>query len=618
MQDSDIVQTTLNYIEEAKEAKRDRMRLNVKNFDCFHYRQDFSHKIEGQSREFLPKQALAVEQIVSFFQQALVEIGEWYGVEKAPGVVDALFTDREVRLLLNRQLEKAGLLAFVGDGIKLGLLGSLIISKIHGELKMAPVYYTELKQGPEKNKQVLKRAEKRTWQLKLDLVRQEDFYPDPSGSGLFLIAESYLDLSVLQALDKQGLFDKGKLDELAAAMGEEEDQKQKRAKETNQNVTFSNYRRRAKIAECWGNVIDSSGKVVHENVTWIVGNDTTLLKAPVPNQFWHGENPYVVAPIIRVPNSVWHRAFMDAPTAHNTSLNELFNLVVDCGMMATYGIKQARVDWLEDQSQVSGGVKPGDTLKVNSNCPPGMKVLERVDTASMSSESLQVLNLINQEFNQSALTNDLRMGVMPSRAVKATEVVEASQSITSVFTGMAKVLEVEFLEKLLEKAWLTILQNMQDLDAVELKDLFGEERATMLSSLSPEERFARAANGHKFMVYGITRTLSKVKDFRKLTSLLQTIGGSQTLTEEFMRKYDFGKLLEEIMRSLDVNTQKIALEDHEQASMSPGMAGGFPVEGGPDMQSQIPQASTGPLTPTTESLIPRTDFPPQARGQLGG
>lgn len=617
MEAQEIIQTTLNYVEEAREAKRDRMRANAKNFDCFHYRQDFSHKIEGQSREFLPKQALAVEQIVSFFQQALVEPGEWYGVEKAPGVGDALFTDREVRLLLNRQLEKAGLLPFVGDGIKLGLLGSLIISKIHGEMKMTPVYYTELKQGPEKNKQVLKRAEKKTWQLKLDLIRQEDFYPDPSGNGLFLITEGFLDMSVLQMLDKEGFFDKGKLDELASAMGEEEDQKQKKAKETGQNSTFSNYRRKAKITECWGNVIDSTGKVVHENVTWIVGNDSTLLKAPVPNQFWHGKDPYVVSPITRVPNSVWHRAFMDAPTAHNTSLNELFNLVLDCGMMSTYGIKQARTDWLEDQSQVSGGVKPGSTLLVNSNCPPGMKVLERVDTANMSSESLQVLQLVNQEFNQSALTNDLRMGVMPSRAVKATEVVEASQTITSVFTGMAKVLEVEFLEKVLEKAWLTILQNMQDLDAVELKDLFGEERATMLAAMSPEDRFAKAANGHKFFVYGITRTLSKVKDFKKLTSLLQTIGSSQTLTEEFMRKYDFGKLLEEIMRSLDVNTKKIALEDHESASMAAGM-GGMPVEGGPDMQSQIPQASTGPTNPTVESLIPRTDFPPQASGQMGG
>jgi hypothetical protein len=603
-------------MEESRQSKIDRMNKNGRNFDCYHLKQDYSHKIPGQSREFLPRQTMAIEQVASFFQQALADIGEWYGVERAPGIkaADSLFTEQEVRELINRQLERADFLTYVGDGIKLGLLGSLIISKVHGEKVDKPIYYTEYKSLGNNKKVVLKKAEKKKWQLKLDLVRHENFYPDPTGKSLYFIAVDHVDLSFLEQMEKDGMFDKGKLEQVATVMHEEEVQQQRMAREVGQNYTFSNYRRRIKIAEYWGNLIDSvTGKLVMENCTWIVANDSVVLKSPSPNPFWHGTDPYVVSPIIRVPLSVWHRAMMDSPTLINVALNEIFNLIVDSGMMSTFGIKQVRTDWLEDETQISNGVRPGDTIKANSNTPVGAKVIERIDTSSMSKESLDVFNLLGSEFNQAALTNDLRQGVLPQRAVKATEVVEASQTITSVFTGIAKVLEVEFLEALLRKVWLTILQNMDDMDDQEMKDLLGEDRAQAISALSPEERFARSATGHKFFVHGITRTLSKIKDFKKITSLLQTIAGSQVLTEEFTKKYDFGKLLEEIMKSLDINTKKLELDQIDQASMQVGQQGGqMQAAGmgaaGPQPQTQIPSAMTGPMDQSVHSMLPRTNF----------
>ena len=575
-----IIRTSLSYIQESEQAKFSRMEMNKRNFDIFHMRQDYSHKREGQSREFLPKQQLAVEQISSFFQQGLVDIGEWFDVEKELGVIeeDVAFRDHEITLLLLRQLEKAEFLTVVGDGTKSGLLGSLIILKVG--MKKVPKVKFEVENVPvEKEKgilnifsktqteQKLKRVEAIKKQLNIELIRQEDYYPDPTGNGLYEAQRMYMDFHKVLELSKgdDALFDPSVVNQLAQNFSSELEEKEEKARETNQDVVSIDFRKKVKIDEYWGDIVDSTtGEMLFKNVRWAVANDNWLIMPPKRNPMWHGESPFVVAPLTRVPNSVWHRAVMDAASQNNIALNELYNLIVDGGMMATHGIKQIRTDWLEDVKDVSAGIAPGTTLRVGANAPLGAKVMERVDTSSVSPESIPVFNIMQQEFNQSALTNDLRSGQLPQKSVKATEVVEASNSLTGLFTGNAKALEVTLIENVLRKSWITLLQEMDDLDSDEVAALLTKERALEISALSPEERFSKSVQGHKFRVFGITKLINKTKDFRKLTTLLQVVGSSEVFLSEFGRKFDFGKMLEEIMKSLDIDTEKLVLKPEEQ------------------------------------------------------
>src|SRR5690349_6414576 len=172
-----IVRTTNNYREEAKTAKRDRMEINKRNFDVYHLKQDLSHKLAGQSREFLGKQTLAVEQITSFFQQGLIDFGDWFGVELENGLKEdeAFLTESEVRTLLERQLEFADLYTTIHDSIKLGLLGSLIIVKVHGVFQDKPMFEAKKKLVGFSFKDKLVRKDKKIWRLKYTVVRQEDY-----------------------------------------------------------------------------------------------------------------------------------------------------------------------------------------------------------------------------------------------------------------------------------------------------------------------------------------------------------------------------------------------------------------------------------------------------------
>ncbi|HUR99065.1 MAG TPA: hypothetical protein VMZ26_13445 [Pyrinomonadaceae bacterium] len=604
-----VVNAVVSYKRESDLARRDRMTKNARNFDFYHLKQDFSHKKTGQSQEFLPKVAMAVEQTTSFVHQGLIDLGEWFSVEPEPGNRQPLVSRDEARLILSRQLSKANFFTFIEDSLKSGLLGAVMIAKVHGRTVEKPVFFTE---KTDDGVVTLRRKKNQVWQLKCDLIRQQDYFPDPTGEGLYEIHSIEMDLFALKRLAEANpdVYDLPAVEALVASQTEEA---QTKDRETDQSPTDSSYRKRVRIDECWGTLIGPDGDVLHENVVCAVANDSFLIRKPQPNPNWHGKSPFVVAPLMRVPHSVWHKALMDAPTALNQASNEIYNLVLDAGINSVFGVRQVREDWIENADELSNGISPGFVAKANSACPPGQKVIETVSTGAIDlNQGLQVLNITNAELQAAALSNDLRQGVLPSRSVKATEVVEASQSITSVFTGIAKSIETSYIEKLLDLAWLTIWQNADDWDADELESLLGEKRAQAVKAMSAQERFAKTVGTHSFKVFGITQTINKIKDYRKQTALLQTVGSSPVLMEEFSKKYDLGKLLGEIVKALDVNEDKIKLDESDDlmGQLAEGggeAAAGSPVQGLPDQQSQIPQMAN--LSPESSlSAIPTTQF----------
>lgn len=615
-----VIQCVVNCYQEAKHAKLERMIKNAINFNCYHLKQDWSHKQKGQSREFLPKVAIATEQLTSFIQQALLDINKWFEIQARDGVLNPLIAPDEMFKILNRQLEKNKIAQFMADTIKLGVLGSLMVVKVHGKRVDCPQYEVGKEPSETDPKILSEKLLKKTkpyWQLQLDLIRQEDWFPDPLGRGLYEIQRIEMDYYQLLKLaaENPDIYDMEQI-KMVPNMGEdEEDQRWKKYRETNQNTTYQRFRHQVVIKEFWGTLISpTTGEVIHENIVCAIANNRFVIRKPQKNPFWHGESPFIAAPILRVPHSAWGKALMDAPTMHNLSMNEVYNLILDGGMASVFGVRQLREQWLANPEQVNDGIPPGTTLVMNSTAPPGAKVLERVDTGALPSEALQLYNLNDREFQQSALTNDTRLGVLPQRAVKATEIVASQNAITGLFNGIVKVMEKDYIVAILDKSWKVLAQYMNDLHVDEVKALIGEQRALAISNMSPKQIFAGTVGAYAYSVFGLSSILNKMNDFQKITALLQTIGASPLMAQEFQKKYSFTKLLGEIIKSLDINEQKIVLSDDEkkqiaqqqqaqaQAQAQGGQAGqpptsrseGTPGAGGapsgqPNVQSQIPQ-----------------------------
>lgn len=611
MSDKQIIDWILSCRDEADEAKKDRMDRNKENYDMYHLKYDFSHKEEGQSTEVLSKQSMAVESIKSFFQQALVDIGDWWKAECRYAVDPAALAVRpeEITKLTNYMLEEANYFSHVGNSVQSALLGSLSIAKVHGCSADKPKYISR-KKGRGKNlKRWIEKVEDESWRLKFNVIRQENYYPDPSGNGLYEIEDMWMDHHELLEAAEEGLYDMAEVRKVPVGGASETIEEYDKAREVGQNTYSSGHRPKVKITEFWGCIIDpTTGEEVHSNVVATIANDTFLIRKPEANPLWHQKSPYVVAPLMEVANSVWHKAPMDAPTQHNKALNEMYNLMVDAGFKQVHAISQLRKDALDNPAQVSNGIKSGTTLVVNSMLPVGGKVLEPLTAVQIPAESMNIFNIMNQEFNASALTNDLRQGVMPFRAVKATEVVEASQTITSVFQGIAKNYESRKSVRELELAWQTVAQNWDRIDKDTFISLFGAERGEELYQMSPQDVFAATVNGVKFRVFGISLTLAKAQDFRKLTTLMQTISASPMLMEEFLKKYDLGKFLGEIMTALDIDKNKLEIPIQVQKTMV--QPGGEQVAPGSDLMSQVPNAGAGSLADLFGGPeMPQSQFP---------
>lgn len=597
-----VVRWILNCRKEAKEAKWQRIQQTRENWDIYWMRQDFSHKLPGQSTEALSMQAMAVEETAAFFQQALADMGdEWYSVDsRNPTMASQMkITPDMVKSLVGMQLEKAEILKHVSNGIKSGLMGAKIITKVHGDQYCVPKYVAT--RSKDKREAKLEKQEKYAWKLRLDIVSQFNYFPDPTPTNhkpLYEIEDMWMDYHEVVALSRgdDAIYDPDMVDEIESSMDDDSDEKFDQQRRTNQNTTSHAFRGRVKITEFWGTILDDEGEVLHDNVVATIANDRWLIRKPTDNPLWHQESPYVTGNLLDLPDAVWTKALMDSATKHNITATEIFNLMVDGGMRAANGIGMIRQDWLEDPSQIEGGIRPGTNLTVNGSAPPGAKVMEMVQTGTVPADSQQMFNIIQQEFNRAALTSDIRQGIQPRKDVSATQVVETNQTITSVFQGMSKNIETNWMQRILNKAWLTTAQYSDLADEDEIRTVLGEPAEAYLN-LTPEERFAETVHGVKFRVNGITLTLQKAQDVRRYQTLLQTIGANEVLMEEFIKQGNsMGLLLQHIMRSMGIDTRAIQMSADEKAVMQGQAAAQQPqAQPGtsPNNMSQVPSPTTG-------------------------
>lgn len=634
---ADVIRSIRMMREEADSARLSRIRRNEANVEAYLGQIDFSDKAEGQSTEHVPKVASSIEQFTAFIKRGLTQTGpDWFTVRMgADAPADSHLTALDVRALMVSYLDnlpfgRNGRMPFsvlLSDAIKMGLLESLVIFKVHGSKTRKRGFVVErgnVDVDPETGRLLtpepkLKRGNVNDWELRIDLIPPNEYYPDPTGRGLYEIHRVERDISDVIAMGKAGIYDMEVVNQLVGmtmAMPDEEDRD---ADMRNQDEeSHPSFRKTVVIDEFWGDILDEKGLLIHENVVAAIANDRFLVRPPEPNPLWHGESPFVCAPLLRVPGSVWHRALYDDAVKLNEALDELFNLMLDGGLASVWGVRQLRADFLESTADISGGIPQGTTLMVGADLPPNQKVLETVTSGEIPGDAITMYNMIEREFNFAALTNDLKMGALPQRQVKATEIIESSQSQAATLDGIVSDIEQQLIEPLLRKCWLMILQNADDLSSPRVKSILGSKATLALAQMPAAERFARFAGFGVFEVNGLSATMARSRDFQKFAALLQIVSTNPMLLEAFFRSKDPDKIVDQLFKIINLNPRDFEISEEMRAMMQERLQSIQQVSGiaGPQRASRsasgnmASQDTGGPEVPgeVNQMVNPMTGF----------
>lgn len=569
---SDFAQFVNKAREESEQARNTRMHMNHQNRSAFMGHQDWSSKIKGQSTEFIPKTSTSLEQLVAFIKRSMVTFGNWFSTTVPD---DSPVEGNDVTRLLNCYLDSlpeqgqqtSAFSTRLGDAIKSGALESLVILKCTGQFMPA----RRVEVDEDGTTRVVADEEKATWKPDIQVVRSEDYYPDPTGRGLYEIHRTERDLHEIIAKSKgeNPIYDPSEVEKLIGTMTDRDEDEERSESERGQDETREEFRHTVIVDEFWGTTINEDGTVDQTNVVGAVANEDVIIRPPEPNPWWHGESPFVSAPLQRVPHSVWHKALYDDAVGLNFAMNELFNLMLDGGIASVWGIRQVRPHLLANPGEISEGIPQGATLVMREDAPEGVGAVENVENpGQVPQDAMLMFQTLDREFNAAALTSEIKMGALPQRQVKATEVVESLQSQATVLDAMTRDLETGPISDALRKTWLNMIQHFEDLDAATVIDRLGANKTLALRNMEPQERYNLFFVSCVFDVHGLSETMARSRDFQKMMAILQATGSNPLLMRAFMRaKFSGQKMLETVFRTLNFDPERF--RDTENAEGTP-------------------------------------------------
>lgn len=627
-----VVSAIKQCFDESEEARRTRDQLNKVNYDASHCRQDLSAKVRGQSAEFLPMVPMALEQLAAFIKRGLVAFGNWFQVELSPdpalatppGQPDTTLTASGIMKLMKHRLEAPeeivpGCLDFpttVADGVKTGALGSLVVLKVHGQHIPTRRLSVDLKhigdqtvwdpitqqafQQPQFEEEMTM-VEGKVWRLLIELVRPEDYYPDPTGRGLYEIHRTRKDLHEVIEAAESGDYDPEAVAELSESYVDYEVDREIERETDQPKANAPSFRKQVELLEFWGTLLDSDGNVAHRNVRCTIANEKYLIRRPEPNPYWHQESPFVVAPLLRVPFSVFHKGLFDNAVRLNLASNEIFNLIVDGGIGSVWGVREVQPDLIDNWDDFTDGIPQGATILKKAEAAQDVPVFRNTPGGVVPPEAMGVFQLLKSEFNSATKLNDVQLGQIPKKDVRATEISAAEQSSSIFFDSVIGDLEQSIIKKALRLAWLVMLQNCDDWSAEDVVGCIGPTVAQSLAQMSAARRYVKYAQGCRFRVNGLSSILARTREFQKTMAAVAAIQQSPILAQAFMKEASPTKLLHHLFKSINIDPEDLKISEEEQRmlpqtlqqlpffqGMASGAQGNQQAQGDPSQQPGSP------------------------------
>jgi len=578
--DRDTISFSNSAIEEAREATRERRRQNEENLLAYRGEQDWGEKLDDQSQETLPDFPVSVDQQVATLQRATTDTDDWFTVDDV-GWAQSLLAPQDCHGLMSLYLSNLwfpgdypstyyDIQQFIGDAYRNGILESIVTCKVRPvrvykripRLKVGKplkddidVDVTELS-GPD----VLEWVDDEETRIDLSLIGFEDYFQDPTLARNWVCHEFDRTLWELKSIPT---YDQTAVKAIESKI--DEDAESYRRRRTGM-PTLKSRKGKIRVREFWGNLPDAkNGGLRIRNAKWVQCGEY-LFQKPGPNPRWDGFRPILSKPLNGIPLSTVHKALADHAVPMWRFRNELISLMMDGAIRSAWGIYQMRDDMLKHPDEVEAGLPQAYTGTIKNTEPIGKKFLERVDEGEVPNYAMQMLNIVDAQFQIAMATPDLKLGQLPPKEVRATEIVEAMAASGSLFEAYAARFE-QFLESIFQLVWNTILQGVDNWVTPDIVQILGPEKALEMQRLGPAKRFMMLREV-KFTIRGLRAVASKNRLFNKLAGLAQILAADPDLKAAYQKKYSLERLVELMGRNSGVVMRTLELTEDEQAAMA--------------------------------------------------
>jgi hypothetical protein len=573
-----------------------------RNYDAYWGREQTTGKQAWQADITLSTVADYVERWVAAMRDALGATPDWYSF------LDPLQKNSDLESLAKRVMDAA--LAHCGT------------NQSGQHIPFPSVFASVLKSGA-----ITKPALAVTWRegrLRIENVDARELFHDPTGNGLYRVRERPVDLHRLQKLkaltrtDGTPVYNPAAIDQCIGGLGADAEHTVEKERAAGHGAQATGRRRQVMVQEFLGTLLARDGSVIAENQLVVLVNETHVIRGPEPSPFWHGKDWIVSAPLLEVPFSVDGRSYVESFAALSALFTEFTNLLLDGIRMEAIPAYRGWPEALQDSQQLMDGVTPGKMFLADEDIDPNAPVIEKLDMGSLPSQAFQLWEAIMQLLREAAGQNELRLGRLADKSgVTATEIDKADAGSNVLVKHIAEGVEQNLLSPALELSWYTFLQHFDESSDAELLHELGPDLVRMLVVRREELR----SQSMRLRATGISGLLALAQDARRLLAMLDTIGRSDLLTQQFLQDYSLGRTIATLLRAMRIDAMDLRKTPQELAAMqgAPGIGlpgpGATPPDGNPQLPVNLARASA---LRTTRGQAPGSGMPPGGGGRSGG
>lgn len=552
----------VEYLKESRDSKEEWNSKYKQAWDMIQGRVDWSYKRADQSRIHMNKIGLALEQFKAQVKQGLMKFDRWLTVEYAPGAESQLLSDMEAWRLLERGFASADYKVNISDAIGIGAIENRATLKLSTEVQKV------------KGKNVVK--------LNFQPLYCEDFHVDPRNENLYQIHEIFTDKRNILAMsdskpNKLKPYRKDAVEKLTYQ--EREDQTAVDEKGgTTQHVKRTERRNPIVIHEAWCTILNDDGSVLEwekedgskfplENVVITMANEDVIIRDPEQNPRWAFCAPFVTTQILRYPGSTWGKSLLLPGVDLNQAEDELISAMTDGALKAVYNVNQIRVSALARPEQVAGGLSYGTDLLVNDSLPPGAKAVETVSTGTVPPDAMQILHQIQRSAAENMMTNEINLsGALPSKQVRATELIQAGNVITGLYESIVGDIEDTFVEPLAEQVFKEMLQYSDYLSDSDLLYIFNgdPQRIEQFKQTSAKQKYEELAVSFRFRAKGMRSLASNARAAQAINNLFAAVASNPLLVDIIRTEYSIPKMFKYIVRGNNLDDEELKLSEREK------------------------------------------------------